>query len=62
LAEIAQGLHSPRSNYRQIFSAIEDEIKALGACIQRDRMSYYESEGQVKECKWEIEERLAEVN
>ena len=62
LAEIAQGLHFPRSNYRQIFSAKEDEIKALGACIQllvAGPMLYDESDGHFK--KQEIKERLYEV-
>jgi hypothetical protein len=62
LAEIAQGLHFPRSNYRQVFSAKEDEIKALGACIQllvAGPMLYDESEGHFK--KQEIKERLTEV-
>ena len=62
LAEIAQGLHFPQSNYRQIFSE-EDEIKALGAFIQllvAGPMLYDELEGQFK--KEEIKERLQEVN
>jgi len=61
-AEIAQGLHFPRSNYRQIFSAKEDEIKALGACIQllvAGPTLYDESEGHF--IKQEIKERLPEV-
>jgi len=62
LAEIAQGLHFPRSNYRQIFSAKKDEIKALGACIQLlvgGPMLYDESGGHFK--KQEIKGRLPEV-
>lgn len=62
-AEIAQGLQFPQSNYREIFSENEDEIKALGACIQllvAGPMLYNESEGQFK--KEEIKERLQEVN
>jgi hypothetical protein len=62
MAEIAQGLHFPRSNYRQVFSAKEDEIKALGACIQllvAGPMLYDESDGHFK--KQEIKERLREV-
>ena len=60
LAEIAQGLHFPRSEYREIFSAKEDEIKALGACIQllvAGPVLY--DKGHFK--KQEIEGRLPEV-
>ena len=60
LAEIAQGLHFPQSEYRQIFSAKEDEIKALGACIQllvAGPMLYDKSEFK----KQEIKGRLLEV-
>jgi len=64
LAEIAQGLHFPRSEYRKIFSEKEDEVKALGACIQllvTGTMLYEsdKSEGHFK--KQDIKERLAEV-
>lgn len=62
LAEIAQGLQFPRSNYRQVFSAKDDEIKALGACIHllvAGPMLYDESDSEFK--KQEIKARLSDV-
>ncbi|KAF9524318.1 hypothetical protein CPB83DRAFT_861380 [Crepidotus variabilis] len=62
LIEIAQGLHFPRSKYREIFGEKKDEIKALGACIQvlvAGAVIYDGSEGRFT--KQELKGRIPEV-